>query len=118
MPKGHTKPSPRRGLYPLKAALSGPTSNTPCPDRYVLVTARGRICICRKKINVSTVLAGQRLGINEVDERIWLVSFIDYDLGDIDLEQSRIPCSPSCACALLAVVPLAPNAGYVTCGRT
>jgi hypothetical protein len=35
----------------------------------------------------STVLAGQPLGIKEVDEGIWLVSFTDYDLGYIDLEQ-------------------------------
>ncbi len=30
----------------------------------------------RKKINVSTVLAGQKLGIKEVDEGIWLISFM------------------------------------------
>ena len=44
----------------------------------------------RKKINISTVLAGQRLGIKEVDEGIWLVSFIDYDLGYIDLENRNL----------------------------
>jgi len=44
----------------------------------------------RKKTNISTVLAGQRLGIKEVDERIWLVTFIDYDLGYIDLEQKTL----------------------------
>jgi len=52
-----------------------------------LVTACGRICIYRKRINVSTVMAGQRFGIKEVDEGIWLVSFIDYHPGYIDLEQ-------------------------------
>src|SRR5262245_55446626 len=36
------------------------------------------------------VLAGQRLGIKEVDEGIWLVTFIDYDLGYIDLEQRTL----------------------------
>ena len=36
------------------------------------------------------MLAGQRLGIKEVDEGIWLVSFIDYDLGYIDLEQRTL----------------------------
>jgi hypothetical protein len=56
----------------------------PFHDRDVLVTACGRICIYRKKINISTVLAGQRLGIKEVDEGIWLVTFIDNDLGYID----------------------------------
>lgn len=40
----------------------------------------------RKKINLSTVLAGQRIGIKEVDDGIWLVSFMTYDLGYIDLE--------------------------------
>ena len=44
----------------------------------------------RKRINVSTVLAGQRLGIKEVDEGIWLVSFMSYDLGFIDLEQKTL----------------------------
>ncbi|MFZ5705963.1 MAG: hypothetical protein ACOY5R_11945, partial [Pseudomonadota bacterium] len=52
----------------------------PFHDRDVLVTACGRICMMRKKINISTVLAGQRLGIREVDDGIWLVSFINYDL--------------------------------------
>jgi len=44
----------------------------------------------RKKINISTVMAGQRLGIKEVDEGIWLVSFMRYDLGYIDLEQRTL----------------------------
>jgi hypothetical protein len=44
----------------------------------------------RKKINVSTVLAGQKLGIKEVDDGIWLVSFLTYDLGYIDLEQRTL----------------------------
>jgi transposase InsO family protein len=58
----------------------------PFHDRDVLVTACGRICIYRKKINLSTVLAGQRVGIKEVDDGIWIVSFMRYDLGYIDLE--------------------------------
>ena len=44
----------------------------------------------RKKINISVVFAGQRLGIKEVDDGIWLVTFIDYDLGYIDLEQRNL----------------------------
>jgi hypothetical protein len=51
-----------------------------------LVTYCGRICIFKKKINRSTSLAGQAVGIKEVEEGIWLVSFMDYDLGYIDLE--------------------------------
>jgi transposase InsO family protein len=70
-----------------------PEVEYPFHDRDILVTACGRICMHRKKINVSTVMAGQRLGIKEVDEDIWLVSFMHYDLGYIDL--SREPCRPS-----------------------
>ena len=44
----------------------------------------------QKKINVSTVLAGHKLGIKEVDDGIWLVSFMHYDLGYIDLEQRTL----------------------------
>ena len=78
-PSEHYAPSPRpyAGL---------PELTYPLHDRDVLVTACGRICMHRKRINVSTVLAGQRLGIKEVDEDIWLVSFMSYDLGFIDLE--------------------------------
>jgi transposase InsO family protein len=42
----------------------------PFHDRDILVTACGRICMHRKKINISTVLAGQRIGIKEVDDGI------------------------------------------------
>jgi len=62
----------------------------PFHDKAVIVTACGRICMHRKKINISTVLAGQSLGIKEVDEGIWLVSFMHYDLGYIDLEQKTL----------------------------
>lgn len=62
----------------------------PFHDRDILVTACGRICMHRKKINISTALAGQRLGIKEVDDGIWLVTFMRYDLGYIDLEQRTL----------------------------
>jgi len=83
MPDEVYKPSPRpyRGL---------PELDYPFHDRDVLVTACGRICMYRKKINVSTVLAGQKLGIKEVDDGIWLISFMSYDLGYIDLEQRTL----------------------------
>jgi transposase InsO family protein len=74
-------PRPYQGL---------PEITYPFHDRDILVTTCGRICMHRKKINISTVLAGQRLGIKEVDEGIWLVSFMQYDLGYIDLEQKTL----------------------------
>lgn len=67
-----------------------PELRYPMHDRDIDVTACGRICLHRKKVNISTVLAGQRLGIKEVDEGIWLVTFMHYDLGFIDLEQKTL----------------------------
>ncbi|CAD7050842.1 transposase [Pseudorhizobium halotolerans] len=67
-----------------------PEINYPFHDRDVLVTHCGRVCMCRKKINISTVLAGQKLGIKEVDHGIWLVSFMHYDLEYIDLDQRTL----------------------------
>jgi len=67
-----------------------PDLDYPFHDRDALVTACGRICMHRKKINVSTVLAGQKLGIKEVEDGIWLISFMSYDLGYIDLEQRTL----------------------------
>ena len=39
-----------------------------------------------QKINFSQVFAGQAVGIKEVHDDIWLVSFMEYDLGYFDLE--------------------------------
>ena len=74
-------PRPYQGL---------PELTYPFHDRDVLVTSCGRLCLLRKKINISNVLAGQRLGIKEVDEGIWLASFMRYDLGYFDLEQRTL----------------------------
>jgi transposase InsO family protein len=82
---------PAECYTPSPRAYEGlPELAYPFHDRDILVTACGRICLHRKKINVSTVLAGQRLGIKEVDDGIWLLSFMHYDLGYIDLEQRTL----------------------------
>ena len=67
-----------------------PELTYPFHDRTIHVTCCGRICLHRKKINLSTVFAGQAVGIKEVEEGIWLVSFMDYDLGYIDLEEKTL----------------------------
>ena len=51
-----------------------------------MVTRCGRICLGSKKINFSQVFAGQAVGLRHVQDDIWLVSFMDYDLGYFDLE--------------------------------
>ena len=77
------KPSPRsyRGLTEL---------TYPFHDRDILVTDCGRICMHRKRVNLSKVFAGQTVGIKEVEDGVWLVSFMHYDLGYIDLEQKTL----------------------------
>jgi hypothetical protein len=67
-----------------------PDVSYPLHDRDIVLTACGRICMHRKKIPISTALAGQTLGLKEVDDDIWLVSFMDYDLGYIELEQRTL----------------------------
>jgi hypothetical protein len=42
------------------------------------------------EINLSTVIAGQSVGIRQVSDLIWLVSFMDYDLGYFDHETCRL----------------------------
>jgi len=76
-----------RGLSASTRSYQGlPDIDYPFHDKIVVVTNCGRICLGRKKINFSTVFAGQAVGIKEVPEDIWLVSFMDYDLGYFDLE--------------------------------
>ncbi len=67
----------------------------PFHDRTVRVTRCGRICIGKRKINLSTVFAGQIVGIREVDDQIWLVSFLNYDLGFFDRENGRVEPAPN-----------------------
>ncbi len=74
-------PRPYRGLGDL---------DYPMHDRTALVTNCGRICFKRRKINVSTVFAGQLLGIKQVTNSVWLVSFMHYDLGYFDAETVRL----------------------------
>jgi hypothetical protein len=51
-----------------------PDIDYPFHDRTIVVSHCGRICLSRKKINFSTVFAGQAVGIKEVQDDIWLVS--------------------------------------------
>jgi putative transposase len=62
----------------------------PFHDRTITVTRCGRICMDRLKINFSTVFAGQNVGVRQVSDKIWLVTFMDYDLGFFDHETCRL----------------------------
>jgi putative transposase len=85
------------GLYPAEVYTPSPRQyfhpeipEYPLHERTILVTQCGRICMGRRKINLSTVFSGQHVGIREVDDRIWLVSFMDFDIGFFDEEQNRV----------------------------
>ncbi len=67
-----------------------PDLEYPFHDRTITVTRCGRICMGPLKINLSQALAGQRVGVKQVDDKIWLVSFMTYDLGFFDQETCRI----------------------------
>lgn len=76
-----SSPRPYNGL---------PELEYPFHDRTITVTRCGRICLGPQKINLSQAFAGQRVGIKEVADQIWLVSFMSYDLGFFDHETGRI----------------------------
>lgn len=67
-----------------------PELEYPYSDKTVTVTRCGRICMGRKKINLSQVFAGQKIGVTQTDDDIWLVSFMHYDLGYFDLDACRV----------------------------
>ena len=62
----------------------------PMHDRVVRITKCGRICIGKRKINLSRAFAGQLVGIREVADKIWLVTFMEIDLGYFDEDKGRV----------------------------
>lgn len=101
-----TSPRPYKGL---------PDIEYPFHDPDAIVTNCGRLCIHRKKINISTVLAGQRLGLKEVDDGIWLVSVCDM-ISDTSIS-NREHCKQStprsargcCLCLRYRLSPMCPG---------
>jgi putative transposase len=74
-------PRPYTGLAPLAYPLHDWTGT---------VTHCGRICYKSRKVNLSRVFAGQDVGVKQVDDHIWLVTFMDYDLGYFADETCRL----------------------------
>jgi putative transposase len=62
----------------------------PFHDATFTVTRCGRICFHGRKINLSHVFAGQNVGVTQVGDRLWLVTFMQYDLGYFDDETCRL----------------------------
>ena len=74
-------PRPYPGLPPL---------DYPLHDWIATVTHCGRVCFHRRKVNLSQALAGQAVGVRQVQEHLWLVTFMHYDLGYFDDETCRL----------------------------
>ena len=93
----------------LRRASRGASSATSSPtfhDRTLRVTRCGRICIEGRKINLCVALAEQLVGIREVDDQVWQVSFLEYDLGYFDRDQDRVEPGPN---------PFAPDTVLTMC---
>jgi len=74
-------PRPYRGLEDL---------TYPFHDATITVTHCRRICFKGRKVNLSHALAGQNIGVTQVGDRLWLVTFMQYDLGYFDDETCRL----------------------------
>ena len=73
----------RASLHGVRAARRYESPQDPADpfhDRTIRMTRCGRICLGSRKINLSVALAEQLVGIREVDDQIWQVSFLPYDL--------------------------------------
>ena len=86
--------------YPAELYRPSPRPYAGLPELYYpfherTVTQGGRLRLGRRKINLSAVFAGQNVGVREVAERLWLVSFMHYDLGFFDHESGGVECAPN-----------------------
>lgn len=89
-------------------------------DRTIRITNCERICIGKRKINVSRAFAGQLVGIREVADEIWLVSFMEYDLGFFDQDEGHVQPAPNPfvpkvllpALAGVSVLPMCPGSVF------
>jgi putative transposase len=66
-----------------EAEAQGPRRHT------ITVTTCGRIAFKGRKVNLSHALAGENV-VTQVGERIWLLTFMQFDLGYFDDETCRL----------------------------
>jgi len=62
----------------------------PFHDKTITVSQCGRICDRGLKVSLSRAFAGQDVGIKEMEDGIWVVSFLNYDLGYFDDKAERV----------------------------
>lgn len=110
----HERPHQALNLrYPAELYSPSPRPYTGLPeleypfhDRTITVTQCGRLCFGRRKINLSAAFAGQNVGVREIANNIWLISFMHFDLGFFDHESGRVECAPNPFTA--KVLPMSP----------
>src|SRR3989440_9339901 len=107
---------PAEVYQPSARAYKGlPDIDYPFNDKVIVVTNCGRICLGRKKINFSTVFAGQAVGIKEVHDDIWLVSLwiMIWDTSIWRLacwNPWKIPSAQKCyPCSRYILLPMSPG---------
>jgi putative transposase len=87
----------------------------PFHDQTITVTGCGRICFQGQKANLSQVFAGQNVGVTQVGERIWLVTFMLYDWATSTMRRagwsrSRIRSARKCyPCLRNELSPMCPE---------
>ncbi len=82
-PADFFKPSPRS--FPEKL----PDPQYPLHDAVRRVSACGHVQLGQDRFFLATVLAGEPVGLREVDDGRWLISFVSLDLGHYDLKEKR-----------------------------
>jgi len=77
------EPSKTSDCLPQFAPTTVPRSRRPVP------------CLDYPNSPFSVVFASQLVGLREVDDQVWQVSFMEYDLGYFDKEQDRVEPGPN-----------------------
>jgi hypothetical protein len=62
----------------------------PFHDKTITLSQCCRVCDRGLKVSLSTAFAGVEVGIKEMENGIWVVSFLDYDLGYFDDKSNRV----------------------------
>jgi transposase InsO family protein len=62
----------------------------PFHDQTIVVSQCGRVCTKGLKVSLSKAFAGVEVGIKEMEDGIWVVSFLDYDLGYFDDKSKKV----------------------------
>jgi putative transposase len=82
--------TPRSSTHRRRASIGARRSS---PTRFHDARSPSRTAaasVFGGKVNLSHALAGQNVGITQVDDRVWLVSFMECDLGYFDDETIRV----------------------------